>query len=446
MLNRRELLKGSLVTSVSRIAFPTATLSFALVPKKARAEVVTIVIAAAAAIAGLIASHNRGDGGLSAFLNAINRKLDIAINQLASLQTGLASVMDALADLPTQVEEIFDRKEVQTLNDTILATAISYGKLLNQRANYTSDPQFRLAPNVMDDINAGLARLEAATSLLIAKNSFGPSTALSIPMAFALEQSLLLLRGDRPGDVAARLKTSLDWLNMAADPLLGSSTASYRAQAALRHEESFAAASANPLGQQIQMRSGQATLACIGINDYRPSFWLRKTCREYNDYHGPSLLAPPSLVREIGFSNVPCDTLVAARKGRHERMFQDYKLVEDEVFADVIVDNKSQRISAGFFGFTLTKTPLSEVLLEGDPSIPPACPIRTIDDPDAAHRRRWLTDRLGESPNHAEFAKLSTLVDLVNLERARISYSTAVLTAMADARTMFVEQLNRLGT
>ena len=63
-----------------------------------------------------------------------------------------------------------------------------------------------------------------------------------IPSAFLLENSLLLLRGDKPIDIAARLTSSVEWLDRVADPTIPTSTAAYRAQAVVRHQEAWDAA------------------------------------------------------------------------------------------------------------------------------------------------------------------------------------------------------------
>ena len=88
MLSRRDLLSGSLSVCVSRsaVAIPVAA---ELWCTSAKSEPITIAIAIASAVAGMIASHG-GGSGIGDFLQAIDKKLDVAIDQLASLQSAIS--------------------------------------------------------------------------------------------------------------------------------------------------------------------------------------------------------------------------------------------------------------------------------------------------------------------------------------------------------------------
>lgn len=97
MLNRRTLLTTSAGAALHRLRH-AVPLGLAFTPTAARAEVGTVVIATAAAVAGMIAANNRGSA-LGAYLNALHAKLDVTIEQLASLQDAMSKVLVKLSEL-----------------------------------------------------------------------------------------------------------------------------------------------------------------------------------------------------------------------------------------------------------------------------------------------------------------------------------------------------------
>src|SRR5262249_47188455 len=147
-----------------------------------------------------------------AVLQALNKKADIAIGQLATLQSATASVLNALVELKTEIDLLLREQEIRNLHDLVWSAVESYTKISAVRGNYASDDDFRKAPGVLEDVRSYLERLESSTAQLKAKKAFGPTTGMVIPGAFFLEHSLLLLRGDRPRDIAARLRSSEEWL------------------------------------------------------------------------------------------------------------------------------------------------------------------------------------------------------------------------------------------
>lgn len=397
-INRRAFL-GTILwppsQRVLRVGIPLIGIGY---PLRARAEPITIAIAVAAAVAGMIAAHNRGDGGLGAYLSALNRKLDIAIDQIASLQSSLAMVLTKLAALDDEIDEILTHHEIKNLHDAVFAAVQSYTKLEAARRRYETDDEFRNARGVLADINSQLERLEIATSTLIVKRAFGPASAAVIPSAFLLENSLLLLRGDRALDIAARLTASLNWLDRMIDPDDTSSIAYYRAYAVLRHNEYLETAQEHPLGQILGMKPGIALLTCAGIDDFRRPDGRR----------GP-------------------------RIGPKERMFQNFHLEATEYLAEV--PGEKELISAGFFALKLSRLDRSPVLMASDENVPENCSSERVNEEDSTRRANWLKTQVEKAPQQLDFESLVTIVDLINLERARISYATTSLTIVAQART-----------
>lgn len=450
MLYRRAFLKTTLAVPAARLTGVTF-LGTTMATKPARAEPVTIALAAAAAVAGMIASHNRGDGGLSAYLAALNAKMDVAIGQLATLQASVATILTTLAGLPDQIDASLKDNDIRNLHDLTFSVVKSYSDLIRVRnTNYQTDEEFLNSTGVRDDIQGYLQRLDEATSLLETKRAFGPNTAIVIPSAFLVKNSLLTLRGDKPRDIAIRLQSSMDWLNNVTDPNIAESTTSFRAAAVLRHNQYFEAASKTAYGGLLNS-PGTAPLDCAGINDHAPAYTIPRMCREYSNLKprnnldlfqqaafGDNNEAPNILdgakTEMAGFYLVPCDKQVDARNGPHERIFENVTVESRPYEAEMVISGESRKEPAGFVAFYLTRSGRSGVLREGAEGIPQECDVRTANEPDAGRRNAIMQTILNSSPKNQEFANFASLVDAINVERARIAYSTASLTIVAQAR------------
>jgi hypothetical protein len=182
MLDRRSFLASSAATALCRLG-ATAPLGILFRPSAARAEPILIAIAIGAAVAGMIAANNRGSA-LADYLNALNQKLEVAIDQIASLQEAVSIVLVKLAGLTSQIDALLGEKEIQDLHDVTYSAVVSYTKLIRVRDNYRTDKEFMDAPGVASDVHSTLERLEGATALLKQKQAFGPTTAMVIPSAF----------------------------------------------------------------------------------------------------------------------------------------------------------------------------------------------------------------------------------------------------------------------
>lgn len=457
MLTRRGFLVASFAASAGR-ALPFAPLGLTLAPAQAKAEPITIGISAAAAVVGMVAAHNRGDGGLSAYLNALNQKLDVAINQLASLQAAVADILVKLAALPSEIDALLREDAIRNLHDLTLSSIRSYEKLIAVRnANYRTDDDFRRAPGVLDDVNAILSRLELGTAQLKQKRALGPTTVLVIPAAFHLEHSLLLLRGDRSRDIAARLQASVEWLHDVADPRISSSTAAYRDQAIQRHGQYMATASENAVGKAFGLKPGVTPLACVGINDYRPERYIDKRCPISRPISFP--IAPDSVdgsgitpiaLRGAGTRHEAqmlggdCGIYVEARHGAKERMFQKAMLEEVAYEADITDGTKTERQPAGFRALVLKRGEPSKALPEGSKELPAQCDVVTADVENANDRGNRMRASLQKSPRQAEFEALAKTLEQINLERARIALATASLTVATKARADFTAVIKDL--
>lgn len=455
MLTRRGFLATSFAASAGR-ALPFAPLGLTLTPTQAKAEPLMAGLSAAATVVGMIAAHNRGDGGVGAYLNALNRKLDVAIDQLASLQSAVADVLVKLAALPGEIDALLREDAIRNLHDLALSSISSYEKLIAVRdANYRNDDEFRKATGVLDDVNSILSRLELGTAQLKQKRALGPTTVLVIPAAFHLEHSLLLLRGDRSRDIAARLQASVEWLDDVADPGIASSTAAYRDQAILRHDQYMKAAAENPVGKDLGMKPGAVPLECVGIDDYRPESWEMRLCREHGPigFDGPSpengsMAIPINLTGAGAWREAQmvghCEVKVNERHGAHERMFQTVRLEEVAYEVEVGDSKNAERKPAGFRALLLRKDDPSKVLPANSREVPKQCAVESADMENASHRSTRMLDRLQKSPKQAAYSALAKSIEQINLERARIALATTSLTVAAKAKTDFAAAIKDL--
>ncbi len=178
-----------------------------------------------------------------------------------------------------------------------------------------------------------LADLRALQHCCGKKNAFGPTTAMVVPSAFLLEHSLLILRGDRPRDIASRLESYSDWLDRIADLSIISSTASYRAQAVTRHQNALKAARENSLGKRFEQFKGTAVYECVGVHDYIPAHDEPEICWEPDvlKFEEDGNRMPKASLLEIRAQEIRqsiCNRPVPEHNGPSESRFQNIVLEE----------------------------------------------------------------------------------------------------------------------
>lgn len=449
MISRRTFL-GSLLSVPQAKSIPLGVLAAVLSPTRSRAEPVTVAIGVASAVAGLIASANRGDGGLSAYLSALSEKMDVAIGQLASLQSAVSTVLLSLSSLPGEIDAMLRDRDISNLHDETFAVVKSYTNLIRVREqNYASDNDFLAVRAYREELQGLIQRLDTATSLLEAKKSYGPTTALIAPSVFMLQNSLLNFRGDPPGDIAVRLSASMDWLNRIVDPQIQESTASYRGAAVSRHEQIFQAAAESEFGKIFGMQPGNGLLACAGIDDYQAPYTIHRMCMEVTENRSVENTLPVPVAFNASYrtalpQRVPCPESIPERIGPRERMFENVSLSEAPYVAKFVLNGSEMERDAGFLAYAVSRLGRSEIVAHGDGRVPPNCDVWTTNEPNPARRIDLLTSALDQSPRNRELENFQNLLDGINLERARISYATSALTVVAQARTQLSMLINDL--
>lgn len=121
-MNRRKFLQGLAGTTAYPLSFQAP---LALLSSPARAEPVTIIIAAIGIIKTIV-DANRGDGGLGASIAAINGKVNLAIHQLAVIQKSLEFVIGQIAQLREDLFNALGEQYAYQLHNEVVA---SIGKI-----------------------------------------------------------------------------------------------------------------------------------------------------------------------------------------------------------------------------------------------------------------------------------------------------------------------------
>jgi hypothetical protein len=277
-ISRRQIIASFSASILYRPAFITAGSGIGLItdPRPAKAWV-QVAIAAAAAIAAMIAAHNRGDGGLGSVLGAINAKLTLAIQQLADLQNDVATVLKDLRELSEKFDEALKRDDIRKLQRECRTVLNEYVKMLKVREQYKSDAEWK-DKNVDEDLKSLLFRLQAARGNLRTDGAIDPTSALVVSSVAFLEHSLMVLRGYRPVDIRVALQTEyLPWFNDIANPALAISAQSYANAAAERHSKYMKDAAEHPLGKKLGMKVDTPTIgACAGINNFTPAIYYER--------------------------------------------------------------------------------------------------------------------------------------------------------------------------
>ncbi len=423
-VTRRRLLVSTTAAAGSRLLPLTALPAF-LAPAPAHAQVAE-GIAIASAIAGMIAAHNRREG---AMLPAMNEKLDLLIEQVASLQQGVSVVLDRLAALPAQFDDLLKENEARNTRLAVEAALASYGKLSRRfRRDYGSVDEFRRDAFVMAHVQDIADRLDQAMSTLQSMGEYGPTTALLVPSAIALERSLMILRGVAPAKVAGAMEEERFWFDKVLDLKEGKSVVSYKAAAEDRRSRFEADAAANSFGRAFGMRPGTVLYEGVGVNDY----WGGIRSRLHH---------VPGTSGELDWD----DPGEPPRHGPQERMIANATLTEVVVMVSAADAKAPQDVPAGFSKLVAKQEPPSGVFAATDPRIA-GVPFRiqTLDLPDGAKREIVMRDMLAKSPRWSEFEAFQHLLAKIAVEKARITFAQTALDVMSDARRKFEASIDEL--
>ena len=417
-LTRRGLLARSAAVAGSRL-LPAAPFATLLAPSPAKAEVVTATLAVVSVVAGLIAGNNRRGG---AMLSAMNRKVDVVIEQVAGIQQSVGLILERLSTLTTQIDELLREQHVRETHVAIQGAVLRYRDKIQALEPATWPlSMFRRNEGLMQDVQAVVDDLYRAVFALDASKAYGPTTALLLPSAFALEHSLLLLRGDPPAAIATRLERNLSWFDKVSDPAQPKSAASYRNSAVRRLDDATRAAAATQFGRALDLKPGTVVFDCAGVNDYREKSYSSGICRTSRVGDGAEFC-------HGGYN-------ISERVGPRERMFANLVLEERPVPVSVEIDGRPEVRNANFTVPVLTRSEPSPVLPEGDTRLPPSCAqVAVMDQGNASARAGWMRERIEKSPRNADLEQLRGHLASIGMERSRIAYADAALAVMTAAK------------
>jgi len=373
----------------------------------------------AATIAGMIAAHNR-KSPLGSYFQYLSGKLDIIIEQLTVIQTGLALLISKVMEIDKIFADELAKNAIQQLHDEVAGVIVGYEKLRQVRTHYGTDDEFRKDGDLnIKWIDARLVRINEAVEVLMGKGAYGPSTALIMPSAFFVEYSLLTLRNAPRRTLLGAMETNRKWLDRFLDTNYPESTATYIADATKGEAEAHKAAAENPLGARLGMKpSSFATLLCMGYNHYLPPDCVPE--RSYDP---------------MGNGMGSCSKEV---HGAHHRRMRSYALTEQRKMHKL--EGNGPAYDAGYDELVYSLSDPSEVMGEGDPRIPDNCDIHTGDFVHSTPGERWLIDRMHDRPEVTQhYPGFVKLIDEINLQRAKISFGTSARAIVVDAAAQLDE-------
>ena len=227
-IGRRQILLGmGLAPWVRRTGLSLMTGGAALtVSAPAHAIPWAVALSAASALSGLIASSQKGDGGVSATLNASLDYLRVMSGQLTSIQTALANIMQSISALDQKFRDALSEQQAKELNQKVATQIASYA---NEYERYTSSgfatfsawQKDSLTKKTLYDINTGL---ENAVNAEGVNGSLGPLTAHQLPAAMFCAMAVRVGLGDSPASISVLVAQYLRRFERCADGNVADST------------------------------------------------------------------------------------------------------------------------------------------------------------------------------------------------------------------------------
>lgn len=203
-----------------------ALAGMALAPRTAHAEPVTVCLAVASAVAGLIAANNRSDGGMSAVMLATLEYQRAMAGQLASLQAGMAEVLEKLSALPMEVQTLLHRDRLAQLHARLGREVLRYQHEATTRAGTFSSYQAWAADSLTRDEMTDVSRMVSDTVTEVKRGRWLDSlTALYLPASVFAYLGVRSVLGEAPEQQAAQAQRYLDIFDLIEDPDESGSTA-----------------------------------------------------------------------------------------------------------------------------------------------------------------------------------------------------------------------------
>jgi hypothetical protein len=213
-LTRRGLLKGVGSTTAALATAPIAWVS------PARANPALIIVAAS--IQAISSFMSRPDA-LGPYLQAIDQKLDLVVDQLRRVQLALAAIAEGIAALGAEIPEFLvdedERRRVQDLDGLA-------GTWLRHKLRDLKDFE-ALPPQVRQLLYSQVAQIEPLIYSL-SSSSYGarPQPAVATPLALAIHMNVTAVLN--LGPLKPALEPHFAWYEKILDPNLARSLAWWR--------------------------------------------------------------------------------------------------------------------------------------------------------------------------------------------------------------------------
>lgn len=242
-LSRRRLL--TLVAAGSANALPRVVptvLGVALLGYAPTASAyVQVALAAASVVSNMIASSQKGDGGIGATLQATLQYQRVMSEQLTSIQTGLAEVLKAVQNMEKVVRDQLQESRAKQLITGVEAQVKNYRDEYARFVNgqFVSLEDWMLHPLTKPNLLSIDQGLRTAVNSLEAESFIGPLAALQLPVAMFTALAVRTALGE--SDPARRVLAQgyLDRFAACSDASRAGSTAAEMRAALDRYKQSL---------------------------------------------------------------------------------------------------------------------------------------------------------------------------------------------------------------
>jgi hypothetical protein len=219
-LRRRQLLTLSLGHLFARKSSAHALRNFmalfatsgaALLPTRVAAEPVTIALAVASTVAGLIAANNRSDGGMGAILKTTLEYQRVMSQQLLSLQQGMGELLVKVNALPGEIQRQLHQERLNALHAKLGGLVVRYHQEASVRASrFNSYQEWTEDNNTKVVLNDILIQLDQVAGEVVRGRWIDALTALYLPSAVYTSLAVRGALGERPEQLKAEAQRYLD--------------------------------------------------------------------------------------------------------------------------------------------------------------------------------------------------------------------------------------------
>lgn len=186
----------------------------------------TVALSSMSSLSGLIASSQRGDGGISTALNASLGYLRVMADQLTSIQTALIDIMEAISGLDEKFRDSLNEQRAKVLHQAVGAQISNYADEYEryQRGDFSTFSAWQKHDLTKNNLTLIDHDLNSAVNAEEKNRSFGPLTAHQLPAAMFCAMAVRVGLGDSPSSIAVRATQYFRRFDMCSDGSIANST------------------------------------------------------------------------------------------------------------------------------------------------------------------------------------------------------------------------------